>query len=105
MKLIYENADCFPIRPIPGGFRVINVGDEVWVGDIVTLNPEHTKHRVTDIITPHSPASTGRVYVEEIQMDPHTHTRLKAAGFFPNVIGAKWIEREDRRSTGPEVPL
>lgn len=38
---------------------------------------------LNSIEKPHSPASTGRVHTSE-------------GSFFPSVIGAEWIEREDR---------
>lgn len=38
-----------------------------------------------------APASTGRVYIKRPGQD-----NLHAQGFFPSVINAGWIEREDQ---------
>jgi hypothetical protein len=59
----------------------------VQIGDIVTIDDEEVV--VNDIRRPHKPASTGRVYVR------YAGARYDAE-FFPSVIGAEWIEREDQ---------
>lgn len=60
---------------------------EVQVGDKVTLSDGEIV-TVTSITKPHKPSSTGRVNV------------VTADGFggsyFPSVIDAEWIEREDQ---------
>lgn len=71
MRLIYEDT-----------------GKDVKVGDLVqTFRGDEVV--VEHIAKPHSPASTGRVYVSR-------HDGSEAE-FFPSVIGAKWIEREDQK--------
>lgn len=69
MKLVYETN-----------------GNEVKEGDTVHLRDEAVT--VTSIIKPAHGGSTGRVYVAPKGM--------RSVGFFPSVIGAKWIEREDQ---------
>jgi sporulation protein YlmC with PRC-barrel domain len=61
-------------------------GDVVKVGDHVLIN--ETSHIITHIIKPHKPASTGRVVVRnELTKQDYS--------YFPSVIDAHWIERED----------
>lgn len=72
MKLIYERT-----------------GEEVKVEDRVKIGKGWAT--VKEFTQPHKPSSTGRVYVK---MAGQTNGNL--SGFFPSVIGAKWIEREDR---------
>lgn len=59
----------------------------VYVGDKLTLNDD--EFTITSITEPHKPASTGRV-----------NGLFEGAGyessFFPGVIGAEWINREDQ---------
>lgn len=64
-------------------------GKEVKVGDEVTLR-DGVKARVTHFAKPHKPASSGKVNVETI-IEP-----TQTAEYYVGVIGAKWIEREDR---------
>lgn len=68
MKLVYENS-----------------AKEVQVGDIVQIRG--TDYIVRDIVRPHKPSSTGRVGLVSLSEKLY---------YFPNVIGAHWIEREDR---------
>ena len=60
----------------------------VYVGDIVLLNDDE-EFEITSITEPHKPSSTGRV-----------NGRLRGAdheiSYFPSVIGAVWINREDQ---------
>jgi len=80
MKLVYEtNID--PAR----------VGTLVCVGDVVVL--DEGQFYVTRIQKPHKPESTGRVYVGR-SLDPDGWMYWRS--FFPSVIGAHWIEREDQ---------
>lgn len=71
MRLIYEKT-----------------GEEVKAGDLVS-SQDGELFRLDFYREPHKPSSTGRVYV----------TRMVEQGgqleFFPSVVGAKWIERED----------
>lgn len=60
----------------------------VLTGDIVHLRGK--PHTVTGAAEPHSPASTGRVYVQSLD-ESRTH-----AEYFPAVINAEWIDRNDR---------
>ena len=60
--------------------------EPVKIGDEVELQGEG-RYRVRAIIKPHKPASTGRVYVVD--------ENESGCEFFPSVIGAEWIERED----------
>lgn len=62
-------------------------GKEVKVGDKATLK-DGEQVTVTYFVKPHSPASSGKVTV-----------RTEDGGnreYYVSIIGAKWIEREDR---------
>lgn len=61
--------------------REVKVGDEVMTRDGAVI--------VTKIEKPWKPSSTGRVYVRS----PAAHF---SSGYFPSVIGAEWIDREDQ---------
>lgn len=74
MRLVYETT-----------------GEEVKLGDRVMLSDEPDIYIVKGIQKPHTPASTGRVYVVPVD-DPEDVQQA----YFPSVIGATWIEREDR---------
>ena len=63
-------------------------GNEVKVGDKTATFRDDTVE-VIYITKPHKPSSTGRVGVRFIN-EQHT------VEFFPGVINAEWIEREDR---------
>lgn len=71
MKLIYAN------------------GVEVKVGDTVHLRASHLDCEIVEIVEPASPASTGRVYVSWDGSDTKH-------GYFPSVVGARWVGREDQ---------
>lgn len=66
----------------------------VKVGDTVKLNGEHFS--VLDFLPPHKPDSEGKVTVRHISSDSATGTSL-----YVSIIGAEWIEREDRPDTAP----
>ena len=66
MKLVYE-----------GTTREVKVGDEVTLGDGETVT-------VTYFRPPHKPSSSGKVSVDGNRE------------YYVSVIGAEWIEREDR---------
>ncbi|MBM3853203.1 MAG: hypothetical protein FJ399_08595 [Verrucomicrobia bacterium] len=89
-----------------------STGEEVKIGDKVCLGAQNDRRVdnlarraflslleaegyevlfVTAIQRPRHPASTGRVYVA-----PSMKKAAEAQGYFPSVIGATWIEREDR---------
>lgn len=61
---------------------------EVKIGDEVELRDG--KYIVDYITKPHKPSSTGRVGVK------HKTKAVNTAEYFPGVIGAEWIEREDQ---------
>lgn len=69
--------------------RLIYSKDKTTVsqGDVVYIHRK--KHVITNIQKPHKPESTGRVYV---QAKGETHS----SSYYPSVIGAEWIEREDQ---------
>lgn len=62
----------------------------VKIGDKVALKDDKTVI-VTGFQKPHKPASTGRVYVRYVDFATTTE-----CAYFPSVIGAEWIDREDR---------
>lgn len=70
MRLVYEKT-----------------GQPVQVGDPVTLRDG--EFIVGGITEPHKPSSTGRVRID-------TDAGEFFAEYFPGVIDAHWIEREDR---------
>ena len=61
--------------------------------DLVVGNTYHTFRHETVVLKsielPHHAGSTGRVYVQE---EGATYT----SSFFPSVIGAYWVERDDQ---------
>jgi hypothetical protein len=65
--------------------------EPVEVGDIRTLR-DNEKVKVTGIQFPHKPSSTGRVFVEPVGNEGIGC----GMSYFPSVIGAKWINREDQ---------
>lgn len=71
MKLVYEDTQ------VP-----VQVGDVVHVGNWA--------HYVSQIVEPHKPSSTGRVYC--ISMDENKLFKE----WYPSVIGAVWIDRTDQ---------
>jgi len=77
MKLVYEKT-----------------GIAVDIDDICTLR-DGIKVKVSGIQKPHKPASTGRVFVDIIPEDRDDYG-IGTMSYFPSVIGAKWIEREDQ---------
>lgn len=64
---------------------------EVKVGDIVELDGE--KQKVHYFRQPHKPASEGKVTVAPLSR-PRT---VNMREYYVSVIGAEWIEREDRQ--------
>lgn len=71
MQLVYENG-----------------GKPVLVGDLVPCHNEDAPVEVLYITKPHKPSSTGRVGVK---FSDGSHRE-----FFPGVIGAEWINRDDQ---------
>jgi len=65
-----------------------STGNEVKVGDKVKMQDGRT-WTLSGIEKPHKPSSTGRVYVVPA-------SGRACASYFPSVIGAEWIEREDQ---------
>jgi hypothetical protein len=68
-----------------------DTGVEVKVGDIVeSSRGDGDRYEVTFFREPHKPASSGKVNVR----NPHDHRQT--GEYYVGVIGAEWIEREDR---------
>lgn len=74
MKLVYNETG-----------KEVQIGDEV----IILEKAFAVRHTVTDIVKPKHGGSTGRVYIR-------SDSERYAHGFYPSVIGATWIEREDQ---------
>ena len=75
MKLVYEAS-----------------GEEVAKGDIVTVRG---KEYVVDAIEkPRHAGSTGRVYIKGTNTE--SASIAGSFGYYPSVIKARWIEREDQ---------
>lgn len=75
MKLVYDDT-----------------GEEVQVGDTArTFRGDEI--RVAAVVLPAHGGSTGRVYVKYVDdwMKP-----VNTREFFPSVIGATWVDREDQ---------
>ena len=72
MRLVYEGSNNAPVE----------IGDPVIV--------KGTPYYVMSITKPHKPASTGRVLCKAMTEEAWV------CEWFPSVIGATWIEREDR---------
>jgi hypothetical protein len=70
----------------------------VQIGDDVVLGERHC--RVTGIEPPHHSGSTGRVYVAPDGVTPDANN---TSSYFPSVIDAEWIEREDRDEGVPST--
>lgn len=62
---------------------------EVQIGDRGTLR-DGKEYEVVRKEQPRNPASSGRVYVKEVGGEDFE------MGYYPSVIDATWIEREDR---------
>jgi len=69
-------------------------GDEVRVGDRVVLRDGEVVE-VTYFRPPHKPSSSGKVCVRTVSDDPADEWRSDSE-YYVSVIGAEWIEREDR---------
>lgn len=72
MKLVYKNS-----------------GKEVKVGDKVTLR-DGNKAEIAYFRPPHKPSSEGKITVKEEGDDG-------CREYYVGVVGAEWIDREDRR--------
>lgn len=66
-------------------------GKEVHIGDRAITSRGRTC-TVTAIQRPRNPASTGLVYLA-----PNMIAASRSQGYYPSVIGAVWIEREDQQ--------
>jgi hypothetical protein len=64
-------------------------GKEVQVGDTVHL--DGNAYTVWHFAKPHKPASSGKVFIR-----PISNENGFSSEYYVGVIGAKWIEREDR---------
>jgi hypothetical protein len=90
MKLIYNeltgNNQTFGTR-LNGA--VIQKGDAVHLGDSVfTFRGEPCV--INHFATPHKSSSEGKI---SVQVEGSTHS----SEFYVSVIGAQWIDREDRK--------
>lgn len=89
MKLIYKELAG---NNVNFGTRIngahINAGDEVHLGDNV-LTSRGERAVVNHFVKPHKPSSSGKI---SVQMDGSNHS----TEFYVSVIGAEWIDREDR---------
>jgi hypothetical protein len=72
MKLIYDTTKA-----------PVNTGDVVHLSD-------GSAHIVYRVVEPHKPSSTGRVQLQSMCERKYYNE------FYPSVIGATWIDREDR---------
>ena len=72
MKLVYDITNNPPVK----------LGDPVIVSG--------TPYYVMSIVKPHKPSSTGRVLCKAMTEEAWI------CEWYPSVIGAKWIEREDQ---------
>ena len=72
MRLVYDESGDAPVQ----------IGDPVIVSG--------TPYYVMSITEPHKPSSTGRVLCKAMTEEGWV------CEWFPSVIGAKWIEREDQ---------
>jgi hypothetical protein len=70
--------------------RLVYTKDQspVHRGDLVQVND--TLYAVDDFPWPHKPESSGKVYLRTVGED------AGGAVYYVGVIGATWIEREDR---------
>ena len=66
-------------------------GKEVKMGDVVHL--KDGAYTVAHFDEPHKPASSGKVFIR-----PISNERGFSSEYYVSVIGAKWIEREDREA-------
>lgn len=83
MRLIYKQD-----QPLCGK----KAGDQVEVDDIVTCGKD--TYRVEYFAKPRSPASSGKITVSAAASDKTVYGRQME--YYVGVIGAEWIEREDR---------
>lgn len=67
--------------------------EPVTIGDKVTLR-DGVVYTVIGMEEPHKPASTGRVLVRA--NDVEYDDPFGVNSYYPSVIGACWIERDDR---------
>lgn len=65
-------------------------GKEVKLGDIIKLK-DGEEVEITYFDKPHKPASSGKVSVK-----PAGNLHAFSREYYVSVIGAEWIEREDR---------
>lgn len=84
MKLIYTND-----------------GEEVQIGDMVDIHG--IKHQIVDLTPPHKPSASGYVYVKKLadltSSNSDSFSRIFSSEgdrYYVGVIGAEWIDREDR---------
>ena len=79
MELVYEKSE----KPVE-------------IGDVHTLSDDY-KVNITGIQEPHKPGSTGRVFCSVLSKEVNNKEYgIGTMAYFPGVIGAKWINREDQ---------
>lgn len=73
-----------------------DTGMEVKVGDVVPMHDddERTGVRVKYFAKPHKPNSSGKVTISVLYDDSEEEAGTRE--YYVGVIGAEWIEREDR---------
>jgi len=69
---------------------------EVKVGDFNTLDSTGETVKVISFQKPHKPSSSGKVVVEFVPAPGNTGAIGTQQEYYVSVIGAEWIEREDR---------
>lgn len=67
----------------------------VQIGDTVTLR-DNQRFTVDHFAKPHKPDSEGKVALK-----PYGWSTSSCSEYFVSVIGAEWIEREDRANLPP----
>lgn len=75
MRLVYDHSNI----PVEVGDKVVT--SKGYSGTVISMTE------------PHKPSSTGRVVVQLAGADSHSE-------FYPSVINATWIERDDRYRVG-----
>jgi len=82
----------------------VQTGKEVEIGDVV-WTVKGMKGRVTGWSKPKKPSSTGRVYIKEMPEEVITQLLGEFNAnheFFPSVIKAAWVDREDQKDFSGE---
>lgn len=70
-------------------------GEEVQIGQQVTTFRGDLV-QVTGWKKPHKPSSEGKIYVADVALEQPSPSDIRE--YYPGVVGAMWVEREDRPS-------